>query len=218
MPNWCDNRLYIHGDIETIKTFIAKTRNTDEVTEKRRQRYDILQNLYPCPQKLTDSVSGSSNDEETQAEREKQYKENIAKYGAKDWYDWQYEKWGTKWGDSDTDLLDENPFVTPDSKSHLIYVFQSPWAPPLEGIAHISTLFPTLEFGLAYYEEGMDFYGFATFMEGGVIDNCEQISDIEEMAELDALAQNEDNEYDIWDKRNDLICEARDRLTEEAGF
>jgi hypothetical protein len=28
----------------------------------------------------------------------------------------------------------------------------------------------------------------------------------------------EDCEVDVWDKRNDLILDARDRLMEEAGF
>lgn len=213
MPNWCDNSLYIAGDAETIKTLIDKTRNTDE---ESKQRYDILGNLYPCPQELTDTVSGWSNDEEVQKEREKRYEENKAKYGYKDWYDWQYARWGTKWGDCDTDLLDEDPFVTPDGRSHIRFVFQTPWGPPLEGIAHITTLFPTLEFGIAYYEDGMDFYGFCTFVDGEPIDNCNQISDIPGIAELDA--RYEEEEEDIWAERNDLICRARDELAESAGF
>lgn len=218
MPNWCDNRLHISGDKETIMTFIEKARNTQERAEKRKQPYDILQNLYPCPQELTDTVSGYSNDEEVQKEREKQYEANKAKYGYKDWYDWQYAKWGTKWGDCDTDIVDADPFVTPDGRAHAEFMFQTPWGPPLNGIAHITKDFPTLEFGLAYYEEGMDFYGFCTFIEGEPIDNCEEISEIPGMAELMDLEETEENEIDIWEKRNDLILEARDRLLEEAGF
>jgi hypothetical protein len=218
MPNWCDNRLHISGDIETIKTFIQKVTNTEEQAEKRRQRYDILQNLYPCPQELTDTVSGFSHDENVQSERQQKYDANKAKYGYKDWYDWQYAKWGTKWGDSDTDIIDPEPFITPDGRAHAEFVFQSPWSPPIEGIAHITTMFPTLEFGIAYYEEGMDFYGFCNFVDGVPLDDCREISEIEGMEEICALMDEDDCEIDVWEKRNDLICEARDRLLEEAGF
>lgn len=218
MPNWCDNRLHISGDTETIKTFIQKVTNTEEQAQKRRQRYDILQNLYPCPQELTDTVSGFSHDEAVQAEREKEYEANKAKYGYKDWYDWQNANWGTKWGDSDTDIVDAEPLITPDGIAHAEFMFQSPWSPPLEGIAHIATLFPTLEFGLAYYEEGMDFYGFCKFVDGMAYDDCREISGIDGMKELNALEENDETEIHIWEKRNDLILEARDQLLEEAGF
>lgn len=218
MPNWCDNRLIISGDKETLLTFIEKVRNTDEQAEKRHQRYDILNNLIPCPTELINSPSGFSNDENAQAEREKREQNNKAKYGFKDWYDWQYANWGTKWGDSSTDLMQDDPYATSDGNANIEFVFQTPWGPPIAGIEKIAIMFPTLQFGLAYYEEGMDFYGLATFQEDGVFDNCMEISDIEGIAELDALDEDENNEYDVWDKRNDLICQARDRLLEEAGF
>lgn len=241
MPNWCDNRLHISGDIETIKTFIEKVRNTKDEAEKRRQEFDILGNLYPTPQELRDATAGHFTAEpnanwanllakgditqewhdelvERNAKGYATAQANRAKYGYADWYDWNCANWGTKWGDSDTFIVDEEPFVTPDGRAHIEFGFQSAWSPPIEGIAHIATMFPTLEFGLAYYEEGMDFYGFTTFIDGDPIDNCEQISDIDGMAELEALMDNDDSEIDVWEKRNDLICEARDRLMEEAGF
>jgi hypothetical protein len=79
-------------------------------------------------------------------------------------------------------------------------------------------MFPTLEFGVAYYEEGMDFYGFCNFVDGIPYDDCREISEIEGMEEICALMDEDDCEIDVWEKRNDLICEARDRLLEEAGF
>lgn len=219
MPNWCDNRLLISGDKETIMTFIEKARNTGERAEKRKQRFDILQNLYPCPQELYDTMSGSMSEESPEYENWKnQQKENLTKFGHRDWYSWQNSNWGTKWGDSDTDIVSEEPYITPDGVAHIEFMFQSPWCPPLDGIAHITTLFPSLEFGVAYYEEGCDFYGFCNFIEGEPIDNCQEISSISGMAELDALDEDEENEIDIWEKRNDLICEARDQLLEEAGW
>lgn len=219
MPNWCDNRLLITGDKETIMTFIEKVTNKDEQAEKRKQAYDILGNLYPTPQELVDTMSGFTQDPEKKAALEAKQASNRAKYGYQDWYEWNCANWGTKWGDSDTFIVDEDPFVTPDGEAHIQFGFQSAWSPPIQGIAHIATLFPTLEFALAYYEEGMDFYGLTTFTsDGDYLDNCEEISSIEGMAELDAIDEDDENYENIWEKRNELVSEARDNLLENAGW
>lgn len=212
MPNWCYNNIDIIGDRDELQRFVDATKTT---TEEGTVQHG-LNHLFPIPAELQATPSAWYGDAEKQAEQTALEQANIAKYGYKDWYDWQYARWGTKWGDCDTDLLDEDPFVTPDGRSHIRFVFQTPWGPPLEGIAHITTLFPTLEFGIAYYEDGMDFYGFCTFVDGEPIDNCNQISDIPGIAELDA--RYEEEEEDIWAERNDLICRARDELAESAGF
>lgn len=212
MPNWCDNRLYIAGDTETIKTFIEKVTVPDDQQEKRGQRYDILGNLYPTPQELKDTVSGWSADEAVQSERNKQYEANKAKYGSKDWYDWNIKNWGTKWGDCDTYIVDEEPFITPDGRGHIEFVFQSAWSPALEGIAHITKMFPSLEFACSYAEEGMGFYGFCTFIEGEPIDNCEQVEDIPGYNDIDF------EDEDSWMLVAELVQDARDQLLTEAGW
>lgn len=209
MPNWCDNNLYIKGDKATLLDFIQKVKNTPEQTEKRKQNYDILQNLYPTPQELVDTVSGWSNDETVQAEREKQYEANRAKYGSSDWYDWNNKNWGTKWGDSDTYLVEDEDKIG-DS---IEFQFQSAWAPPIEGIAKIATMFPTLEFAISYFESGMGFYGFATFQsDGDYLDNCEEVEDIEGYDKIDF------DDDESWEKVYDLVLDARDSLVTSAGW
>ena len=207
MPNWCSNQLYITGDRVAIADFIKKVTNTPEQTEKRRQKYDILQNLYPTPQELTDTVSGFyGNDTEKQAELEAKQAQNRIKYGAKDWYDWNCNNWGTKWGDDDTDL------VGAEGDKQIHFYFNTAWAPPLEGIAHISTMFPTLEFALAYDEMGMGFYGLATFDDGCYIDNSYEISEVEGYDKIDF-----DND-DAYEEIQDLLASKMDELKEVAGL
>jgi len=211
MPNWCSNNLYIKGDPTDVANFIQRVRLSKEEQEKRGQEYDILGQLYPTPKELMDTKSGFFGKDETekQAELETKQAENIAKYGQKDWYDWQYAKWGTKWGDCDTYLSGVEGY------SQVEFGFTSAWSPPIEGIAHITTLFPTLEFALAYTEEGMDFYGLTTFDNGDVCDVCEHISELDGMKAID---WDSDDCHEVMDNNHDILLNAHEKLLTESGF
>ena len=210
MPNWCTNNLYITGDREAIADFIKRVTLSPEQVEKQKQNYDILGQLYPTPQELVETPSGFSADETEQSERNKRYEANTAKYGARDWYDWNCRNWGTKWGDSDTWLNGAEGF---DS---IEFGFESAWSPPIQGIAHIATMFPTLKFALAYSEMGMGYFGFTTFEDGMVFDNCEEVENIDGWADIDFCKEEED--YDPWVISMDLLSEAQDQLREGAGW
>ena len=130
-----------------------------------REHYRILVSYFPCPRELETTVSGWSNDEAVQAEREKQYEANKAKYGHKDWYDWQYDKWGTKWGDCETTLV--NPpyddlfdFVSAD------FFFQTAWGPATDGFIEVSRRFPEILFHFWYDEEAGFFRGGELILAG----------------------------------------------------
>jgi hypothetical protein len=71
----------------------------------------------------------------------KQMHENIQKYGAKDWYDWSCNNWGTKWNASDS-TIDEN-----------IITFETAWATPVPIIEKLSIDYPNLEFVVSYADE-----------------------------------------------------------------
>lgn len=72
-----------------------------------------------------------------------------------------YELWGTKWPDSEGYLSDRS------------YSFQSPWGPPLQGIARISKLYPQAIFSIAYEEGGMGFAGVNAFENGEMVYEAE---------------------------------------------
>jgi len=216
MPNWCSNKLYVTGDRVAIADFIKRVTNTPEKVESGAQKYDILDNLYPCPEELINTKSGffGNNQDGTkkqeQIDLEAKQKQNIAKYGSKDWYDWCNTNWGTKWGDSDTYLQGA------EGDEDIYFEFQSAWSPPMEGIAHIATMFPTLKFALTYCEEGMDFYGLTTFDgEGDYMDDCESISEIEGMEEVD---WDSDDYEKTMNKNSELLGDAQEQLLTEAGW
>lgn len=214
MPNWCNNQLQVRGDKNVIDDFISKITLTAEEAEKRGQKYDILGNLVPTPQELKDTVAGFFGEGTAeQAEQEQKEAQNKAKYGYKDWYDWQNANWGTKWGDCHTfiEVRDE----TADTK-HITVSFSSAWCPPSEGISQVASLFPTLEFVMTYEESGMDFYGIVTFDgEAGVYaDDCYEMSNIDKWNDIDY----ENDDTDPFGVADTLIYKALGNLLEQSGF
>ena len=221
MPNWCSNELEVIGDKKARDEFIARITNEDTSEHK----YEILPNLFPCPEPLRKARAGhftaepNSNwanllekgditqewhDELVERNR-KGYEEaqaNIAQYGYSDWYEWCVKNWGTKWGDTETDLM-----VHDDDQTMLS--FQSAWSPPVEGLQKISEKFPTLTFVLTYSEEGMDFYGVALIRNGSLEDNCHSISNIEGMENVDWNSEEVGNGYE---KAYELVADAKDSL------
>lgn len=218
MPNWCNNNLNIAGDYESLKKFADTVRTIDE---NGNDRYDILGTLYPIPQELKETKSSHysaepnknwkvllDNGEITQEWHDElvsknaigyaQGQANIAKYGASDWYDWCCSHWGTKWGDCDTSLNGH-------TDNHLEFYFDTAWSAPIDGFAHISTMFPTLTFTITYEEGGMGFFGAVKIVNGQVAQSSGEHQNIDGYDELDFSDDNFD--YDAW---GDKICDAKD--------
>ena len=219
MPNWCSNSLHISGDEAQLRDFLERITITDEEGHKG---YSILPRLYPTPEELQITSTSMRSPEPnpkwlewvadgtwTQAEYDERVAEdaelyakqlaNIAKYGYRDWYEWCVEKWGTKWGDCDTELLDASDTI--DMR------FDSAWSPPVDGIIHISTLFPNLLFSMSWAEEGMDFYGGMAVKNGQHALHEGEITALPNYTEVD---WDSDNAHDQWEKVSDAILEARE--------
>jgi hypothetical protein len=142
MPNWCDNRLSIHGDAEQMKLFREWLGDTPLTLER----------INPLPEELRDTISPTPKSQEEKA------KELIAKYGAPNWYDWRCDNWGTKW-DVEVDEVDS-------TENDLVYFFNSAWAPPEKAIETLSLRFPKLFFRLYYCELGCAFAGWDNYEDG----------------------------------------------------
>lgn len=52
-----------------------------------------------------------------------QARNNVIKYGYKDWYEWSYDKWGTKWNAYDATLL----YI---DDTHIVVKFDTAWSSP----------------------------------------------------------------------------------------
>lgn len=221
MPNWCSNSLHIKGDRQQLRDFQERVTKTND---DGNVEYAILPSLYPTPTELREAVAGHFTPEPNEnwakllAEGEitqewydelvernrKGYaiaQENIAKYGYSDWYGWCVDKWGTKWGDCDTVLHGDA------SDGSLDFTFESAWSPPVDGIIHISTMFPDLVFMMSWAEEGMDFYG-GMAVKNGTHKLVEgEISALDDYKEID---WDSESAYDDMDTVHEAIMEARE--------
>lgn len=173
MPNLCDNTLWVVGKPAEVKKFLEASKNPNYGKKAKKADYDgkfrkdnrewrIFERNFPCPQELVDTPSAFYGDKEKQAEQEKIERANVAKYGAKSWYDWCLKHWGTKWGDYDT-------YLDRQDKNGATFSFTTAWSPGSEGLQKISALWPELAFVNAYEEPGCDFIGCDVFYRGKVV-------------------------------------------------
>ena len=140
MPNWCNNSVEIyHSDPAMI-----------ERVRKGFNDGGLFSELIPCPQELTDTVSGSMG-EDKRAEHEAQQAANVEKYGYPNWYDFCVNEWGTKWDVG----ADGNP--AQDIPGGLMLGFDSAWSPPIGAYEKLTDL--GFRIRAMYYEPGMAFAG-----------------------------------------------------------
>lgn len=170
MPNRCENTVTVSGKTEDLKVFLGKIR----IDEERCPR--LFESLYPTPEELM--VDVGSFQEPKQTEMQVVYQRNREKYGSAHWYDWNTQKWGSKWGDYHTGIEGGAFSVLPETTGILInsnfigesfsitFTYESAWSPHLEGWRHISTLFPALQFNIEYVEHGVGFCGAAYYQNG----------------------------------------------------
>jgi len=94
--------------------------------------------------------------------QEKQEKECLELYGAKSWYYWSIQNWGTKWNSY------SNRFFKIKKKQCLF--FNTAWSPAEPVIRELSRLLnQTLR--LAYLDEGYAFMGVQHFFPDGRVDD-----------------------------------------------
>jgi len=164
MPNWCSNFVQItHTDPAKITALAAAAKEGK-----------FCDYVIPVPQDLRDTVAGYPGADKEE-EHNAQMARNIEKYGAKDWYDFCVNRWGTKW---DVDLY--GPVEVEADGTHLSFGFDSAWSPPIGIYEALAEQGYTVD-GM-YYEPGMAFCG--RWING--IDDCMEISGMtsDQVAEL----------------------------------
>lgn len=150
MPNWCNNfAIFKHENPEMIARLI-KGFKTD----------GLFSEFYPCPKELKETLAGSYGDPEKDAELAVKQQENVKKYGAKDWFDWQINNWGTKWDIAESDDGGVTARIVDQSKDGKTVKlgFDSAWSPPLAFYAALDEFDFHVE--AYYYESGCSFCGY----------------------------------------------------------
>ena len=147
MPNWVENEMIITANKQTLNNLFNKI---ETVEKEDTTYYDIARSLYPLPnpialvfgtgkdlQYVVDKKTGMkrelSVDEYFQTKDNKNVDYDLVKlteeqintlkeeYGAADWYDWNCNNYGTKWGDVRT----ECPL---NEREKLVFTFDSAWS------------------------------------------------------------------------------------------
>ena len=80
---------------------------------------------------------------------------------------WQYENWGTKWGDCDTDIVYEDYDDNGTGSASLVY--NTAWGPMTGLTKEISRLHPGVTIDVEYEEPGMNFFGVEQFVAGEAV-------------------------------------------------
>lgn len=184
MPNWCNNDITLkHKDPSMI-----------ERAHKALASGGLLQEFFPCPQDLIDTVAGSmGHGTPEQAALEAKEQSNLKKYGYKNWYDWNIANWGTKW-----DVGGDDGLVQKLDENTLQASFDSAWAPPTNAYEKL------IELGFyvkAYYNEpGMCFCGvWEGDAESGFDDNYCEYSGETSKTIREAVGEELDDYFELSD-------------------
>lgn len=178
MPNWVDTTLDISGSEAEVRRFVEGIKDKE-----------IIKSYLPVPAELeiTSTTAWETIPERwqewvndgtwTQEKYDEEVAENnklreaqlanIAKYGHKDWYEWQYAEWGTKWGDCHTDIQDV--LIMDNGTASVFITFDTPWGPAEVAWGKISKMFPSLTFIFQYDEEAGFFAGNHVFRNGEIV-------------------------------------------------
>ena len=211
MPNWCDNELDVFGPGTELQRFVDATK----YKEGEESGY-ALKHLYPCPQELVDTVAGFMQEGSDKAlALAKQEVSNMEKYGHKNWYDWAYSNWGTKWGDCEFDWSSNDGETVKVEPTDLCIGahYQTAWGPADGLIRNISGQFPTLHFSVVSTEESDAFACFSIFHNGELV--AEGGLTPEMPAEVvKAFDGDKDEAYGLLD---DWRCQYSDAIRDEAS-
>jgi hypothetical protein len=188
MPNWCLNRLAVAGDDERVWELLSRSAGLAAPTlgnlmgrspsEVERHAFVVsvvegavasfsLSGCVPMPSELAGTSSPSNASEEERARL-------VSLYGADDWYSWSVQHWGTKWDAADVSVCDVAP-------GRVALSFDTAWSPPEPWVATVSSQFPDLTFTLEFFEPGVDVEGWASFVNGDLVDEGNELGWAQEL-------------------------------------
>jgi len=135
MPNICRNSVEITGNTEDITKFL----NTITKKNDDGEYYYRLAECNPMPKELENLCQGArtidgvrcnvwyEDEDGVRPMLDMVKDELIEKYGTYEPVSWQYDYWGTKWGDMDTQLISDE---TNGNTRTLHFWFESAWGQP----------------------------------------------------------------------------------------
>lgn len=136
MPNWCNNNLTLSGPPDQVRAILNAVRSSDGGDADKLTLTKFMPQPVDEAGELIDGVS------------------------------WQYDTWGTKWGDCDTDIITEDYTDNVGSGS---ITYATAWGPASGLIKEVSRLHPNVTIDVEYEEPGMNFFGIEQYLNGEVV-------------------------------------------------
>jgi hypothetical protein len=141
MPNWCENKLSVWHDAESINKL-----------EAAFEAGKPFETFMPIPDGLViEKILEGVDEAEWDTIKKQQEELNLAKHGFKSWYDWCVENWGTKW-DASAQI-----YVATKESEWIEVDFETAWGPPIGFYKHLE--FIGFKVRGMYYEPGSGFAG-----------------------------------------------------------
>ena len=136
MPNWCSNNLSMSGPPDQVRAILDAVRPSDGADDEKLRLTKFMPQPVDEAGELIDGVS------------------------------WQYDTWGTKWGDCDTLIISEEYTSNLGSGS---LTYNTAWGPASGLIKEISRLHPNVTMDIEYEEPGMNFLGVEQYLNGELV-------------------------------------------------
>lgn len=168
MPNWCTNAVLIQGEPEEVGKLL-------EFVEEESNPFSLNKIIVMPPQLREQSAPARVEDV---------IKENVEKYGAKDWYDWANMFWGTKWNTSDTSIIYDNTSPMMPGDRTVRIEFNTAWAPPMPVYEVLAKKFPNTNIFASYDEPGVGFSGWVMYKGGELKDKKEYDVSLSELSQF----------------------------------
>lgn len=191
MPNWAMNELFVHApnNLE-LEKFISKMASAcieDEVLsfQSIRPMPEILEDtVFPLVkiEKILKDIKNFTGEDLSIEDFEKNYPktqqtefiyDHIKQYnlnqlaeketGYSNWYHWQHDKWGVKWGASESAIGDVQ-------YKSCVYTFQTPWGTPINWLNYLAKTYPSFKFSHKCCDPSMDFHNEYYFENGELIE------------------------------------------------
>lgn len=156
MPNWCSDKIVIVGKKESIDPIYESLQKLED--DHNNGFFDFW---YPTPKELIESEAPVRDED-----KENYFKE---KYGARDWYYWRIDHWGTKWDIKDIQGLSYRQIDAVDDLYLIEFTTETPWNAPSQFFEKMSGKFPGVYFFCEFDEPGMGFAGYFECMNGQIL-------------------------------------------------
>jgi len=136
VPNWVDNRLVVQGPAQSLRGFVERAKGQDPLYQDHGEgKLQVFSFHALWPVPLN------------------VLEERYSHFG----FYWELNQWGCKWGASDSSM---EVF----SLNKVVYVFDTPFGPPVLLVSNLAVEFDDLHFTLSY--EGDEFVGLVRFSRG----------------------------------------------------